>query len=106
MGNIDHQYSRCLCFEVSFTNGKIIFLHIEAFNSMIDRCIADAFCKINLLKHIAKTERSGFRIQFITLPRFETMMIALLSFLQLPKNFLQTSFANALFCFWCDLYFA
>src|ERR1043166_9017595 len=65
---------------------------------MIDLCIADRFGKIYLLQHITKLELPCFRIHFITLSRFEGMMITLPGFLQLAENFFQAFFANALLC--------
>ena len=71
---------------------------------MVDLCIADRFSEINLLQHVTKLELSCFRIYFISLSRFESMMIALFCFLKLAKYLFKASFADALFCFWSDLY--
>ena len=85
---------------------QIIFLHVETFNAMIDLRIADGFSKINLLQHVTKLERSCFRIYFISLSGFESMVIALFCFFKLSKYLFQASFADSLFCFRSDFYFA
>lgn len=54
--DIDHQHGRSLCFEITFPDYQIIFLHVEAADAMIDLCVADALGKIDLFRHIAKLE--------------------------------------------------
>ena len=71
---------------------------------MIDLCIADTFCKINLFQHIAKLELPCLGIDFITLARFEAMVISLFCFFKFAEYFLQASFSDALFGFGGNLY--
>ena len=104
MRDVDHHYRGGLRFEVCFADRQVIFLHVETFNAMIDLCIPYGLCEIDLLQHVAELELSRFGIHFISLTRFECVVIALLGFFQLAKNFFKTSFSNTLFCFWCNFY--
>ena len=106
MRNINHQNRRSLRFKISFSYFKIIFLHGETVNTMIDLSITYGFGKINLLKSISKLKRSCFRIDLITAAGFKCIMISLFCFFKLAKNFFKASFTYSLFCFRSYFYFA
>src|SRR5690606_8644741 len=96
--DVDHQHGRSLCLELRLAYAQIIFRHHETVNAMVDLRVTNRFSEIDLFKHVAELELPCFGIEFITLSGLEAVMITLLCLLQFPKNLLEASLADSLFC--------
>src|SRR5690349_18985887 len=99
MADVYHENSRCLALIISFPDLQIIFLHVEALDTMIYLCIANAFSKVNLLHGITKLKLPGVRIGFISIAGFKSIVIAFFRLFKLAKNFFKAASSYALFCF-------
>src|SRR5690606_6153191 len=78
----------------------------ETVNAMVDLRVTNRFSEIDLFEHVAELKLPCFWIEFITLSGLEAVMITLLCLLQFPKNLLEASLADSLFCLGGDLYLA
>src|SRR5687767_6593973 len=72
---------------------------------MVDLCVSNRFCEVDLLQHITKLEGACIGAYFITLSWPFCLVISALCFFQLTKDFFQATFTYSLFGFWGNFYF-